>query len=93
MIPVLLEHKNIIGRVLSVEIDEIGVKFTIGVREDIDNKLDKHFDKYLDKYLSIGFQTREFYRENGIRVLKSIDIKEISLVSFPAQGVEKCQKI
>ncbi len=44
--------------------------------------------------LSIGFFTEESYRtDQGYRLLTRIDLKEISLVSFPAQMNSKIQTV
>lgn len=39
----------------------------------------------LNKYdgLSIGFRTLDYYNENGMRYLKEIDLREISIVGYP----------
>ena len=75
MLPVLLEHKNNpIGRVLDIKQDEFGIKFILGVWEEVPQM-----------YLSFGFRVLDYEVHRKIRTLKSLNVHEISLVHFPAQ--------
>lgn len=76
MLPVLIEHNKIIGLILDIKIDDYGIYFILGVWEEI---------KEINYFLSIGFKANKYIIENNIRYIKEIDIKEISLVEFPAQ--------
>lgn len=82
MIPVLLEHSRVIGLVLDVDLDNIGIKFTLGVWEDV-----------FQDNLSIGFKALEYVKYSHKRIIESFCLKEVSLVQFPAQRGTKCQKL
>lgn len=81
MLYVFSEHKKIIGLVLDIQVDDFGIKFILGVWKDRE-----------EEYLSIGFEALQFEKNEKSRILKSINIIEVSLVSFPSQEVQKCNK-
>ncbi len=83
MLPVFLEHnpEKIIGLILDIQIDKVGVKFILGVWEKV--------EQYR---LSVGFITIQKSFKNNVRILLNIDLKEVSLVHFPSQKGTICKK-
>lgn len=82
MLPALIEHYKVIGHVLSYKIDEKGIEFEIGAWKEIN-----------EQHLSFGFKALESYYSQGIRVISSLNILEVSFVELPAQEGTRCKKI
>ena len=78
---VLLEHNLKIGQVLDINIDQIGIKCLLGVWETVQ-----------PEYLSVGFISKKEFFSNNCRQIIDFDIREISLVQFPAQKGTLCKK-
>ncbi len=83
MIPVFCEHSGpIIGQVIDIKVDNFGIKFALWVWEEV----------YQEK-LSFGFTMLKYDTKENVRLISAINIKEVSLVFFPAQENTKCMKI
>jgi len=83
MLPVFQEHKEpVIGQIIDIKVTEKGVWVAAGVWQEVSQRS-----------FSFGFNVLESYQKNYLRFLKKINIKEISLVFFPAQEDTQCKKI
>jgi len=85
-IPLLYEHRYIIGHTTHIYEDAKGLKVEFVVME---NSLKKFIEKGLLKHLSIGFKPLVQYRHASYRILKKIELWEISIVHIPAQEAAK----
>jgi hypothetical protein len=80
MLPVLLEHKKLIGKVLSVKLDNYGIHVVLGLWQETPQQ-----------YLSIGFEILKYEIVDNVRIIKSINILEVSLVHNPSQKEQLCK--
>jgi HK97 family phage prohead protease len=87
-LPLFYEHnrEKVLGKVYAIENDTHGLYVKIHVSLDENWKKDIFYQvqKGLLRYLSIGFFVKTFSKENGIRHIYALDLKEISLVQKPA---------
>ena len=77
-IPVLYEHKFLIGYTTKILEDDFGlyVEFQIFTKNTKINTC---------RNLSIGFKCLDFFKKNNIRYIKKAEILEISIVKNPSQ--------
>lgn len=92
----LHDQTKIIADIISLEEDDIGLRVKATLRktnrlyERIVCLLDQHWDTY---GLSIGFRTINSYREDNLRFLTEVDLREISLVEFPMLRAAKILEV
>jgi HK97 family phage prohead protease len=81
-LPLLYEHKYIIGFTNSIIEDPYGLKveFTL-----LNGEFKKFIDKGLLKHLSVGFKLIDFIKNGPYRQLKKVEILEVSMVNVAAQ--------
>lgn len=81
-IPLLYEHKYIIGHTINIYEDPQGLKVEFLVMDDF---IKKFIYKGVLKHLSIGFIPLIHDRHTSCRLLKKVDLLEVSIVNIPAQ--------
>lgn len=85
---------DVIGKVLELREDTKGLWFRAKVSNTTKGKdaAELVLDEAIDE-ISIGFITIDFYMQDGIRYLKEIDIREISIVIRAANVEARIQSI
>lgn len=85
---------DVIGKVLELREDAKGLWFRAKVSNTTKGKdaAELVLDEAIDE-ISIGFITIDFYMQDGIRYLKEIDIREISIVIRAANVEARIQSI
>jgi HK97 family phage prohead protease len=83
-IPLLYEHKYIIGHVETLIEDVYGLKINFYITN---LTIEKLVQKKLLKNLSIGYEIKDYEKDNLYRYLKKVEVLEISIVRNAAQSL------
>lgn len=79
------DQDNIIGKIDRLEEDYVGLYVEGQILVDKNNNIYNFIKNNIINGLSIGYRVKETeFDEKGRRIIKSIDLMEISVVSFPA---------
>lgn len=78
-VPILYEHKHIIGYTLSIKEDLFGLKVIFTILPFFESFVKKY------KYLSIGFKTLKSFQKGRVRYIEKARVVEVSIVFTPAQ--------
>lgn len=94
-IPVLYEHDEPIGKVVGLDEDAKGLYVDAVIYTDIPEgqKTATLLKRGILNGLSIGYVAQDYVYEGNNRILKKLDLWEVSIVKFPANPLAKVTEV